>query len=52
MGGSLNDVVRTRMYITNISKWEEAGKAYGEIFREIKPVSTMVEVNKLLTLNF
>jgi enamine deaminase RidA (YjgF/YER057c/UK114 family) len=47
-GADLTDVVRTRMFITDISKWEEAGKAHGEFFRKIKPVSTMVEVSKLI----
>ena len=47
-GGSLNDIVRTRMYIVDISRWEEAGKAHGEVFKNIKPVSTMVEVSKLI----
>ncbi|MGG9971507.1 RidA family protein [Ferruginibacter sp. SUN002] len=48
VGSSLNDVVRTRMYITDISKWEEAGKAHGEIFKTIKPVASMVEVKGLI----
>jgi len=47
-GSSLEHVVRTRMYITDISKWEEAGKAHGEVFKQIKPASTMVEVSALI----
>jgi enamine deaminase RidA (YjgF/YER057c/UK114 family) len=47
-GCSLSDVVRTRMFITDISKWEEAGKAHGEVFASIKPASTMLEVSALI----
>ena len=47
-GASLQDVVRTRMFITDISKWEEAGRAHGEVFAGIKPASTMVEVSALI----
>ena len=47
-GADLADVVRTRMFITDISKWEEAGKAHGEFFKHIKPVATMVEVSNLI----
>lgn len=50
-GAALQDVVRTRMFITDISKWEEAGKAHGEFFRDIKPVATMVEVSGLIDDN-
>jgi enamine deaminase RidA (YjgF/YER057c/UK114 family) len=47
-GATMNDVVRTRTYVTDISKWEEAGKAHGEFFKNIKPVATMVEVRNLI----
>jgi enamine deaminase RidA (YjgF/YER057c/UK114 family) len=47
-GASLGDVIQTRMYVTDISRGEEVGRAHGEVFGEIRPLATMVEVSALI----
>ena len=48
LGAGLEHIVRTRMYVTDISRWEEYGRAHGEVFREIMPATAMVEVKALI----
>jgi enamine deaminase RidA (YjgF/YER057c/UK114 family) len=47
-GAKMSDVVRTRIYVTDISRWEEIGRAHGEVFANIRPATAMIEISRLI----
>ena len=52
LGGKMVDVIRTRIFLTDMDNWAEVGRAHGEIFHNIKPATTMVEISKLISPEF
>lgn len=48
LGGGITDVIRTRMYVTDVSQWEKVAAVHGEVFRDIRPATTIVEVAQLI----
>jgi enamine deaminase RidA (YjgF/YER057c/UK114 family) len=48
-GGTPADIVRTRIYVTDISRWEEAGRAHSEFFRETRPATSMIQISRLIS---
>ena len=52
LGGTIGDVVRTRIFVTDISNWEDIGRAHGEVFADIQPATSMVEVSRLIDERF
>lgn len=51
LGGRLEHVIRTRMYVTDVSQWEEVARVHGEVFKDIRPATTIVEVPRLIDVD-